>query len=65
MVGCYPSTPKKMAMTIGYFITGAALFAYGVHLSYVYVAPQRARIQARNDFVKEKLMKKYGKDTWP
>ena len=53
--------PKKLAMTVGYFIAGAALFAVGMHLSYVNVAPQQARIKTCNDFVKERLRKKYGK----
>ncbi|PON43308.1 bric-a-brac protein [Trema orientale] len=58
---CFPSTPKKMATTLGCFLTGAALFAYGLHLSYVNIAPQQARIKARNDFVRERLRKKYDK----
>ncbi|KAG2682480.1 hypothetical protein I3843_11G193900 [Carya illinoinensis] len=61
MVFCFPSTPKKLAMTVGCFVSGAALFLLGLHLSYVNVAPQQARIQARNDFVRERLRKKYGK----
>lgn len=58
---CFPSTPKKAATTIGCFLFGAALFAFGLHFSYVNVAPQQARIKARNDFVRERLRKKYGK----
>lgn len=61
MVVCYPSTPKKLVMTFGCFLAGASLFAVGVHLSYINVAPQQARTKARNDFVKERLRKKYGK----
>ncbi|MBA0625444.1 hypothetical protein Godav_010640, partial [Gossypium davidsonii] len=53
MVFCFPSTPKKLAMTVGCFIAGAGLFVVGTYLSYVNVAPQQARIKARNDFVKE------------
>ncbi|KAI9108620.1 hypothetical protein K1719_020504 [Acacia pycnantha] len=60
MALCFPSTPKKLAMSIGCFLSAAAMLAYGVHLSYVNVAPQQARIKARNDFVKEVLKKKYG-----
>ncbi|KAE8125433.1 hypothetical protein FH972_020240 [Carpinus fangiana] len=60
MVMCFPSTPKKLAMTVACFVSGAALFAIGVHLSYVNVAPQQARTKARNDFVKDRLRKKYG-----
>ncbi|KAF8017435.1 hypothetical protein BT93_H2570 [Corymbia citriodora subsp. variegata] len=60
---CYPSTPKKMAMTAGMFAAGAGLFAYGLHLWYVNVAPQRARIQARSEFVKQRFREKYGKET--
>ncbi|KAI5578122.1 hypothetical protein POPTR_008G011620v4 [Populus trichocarpa] len=59
---CFPSTPKKLAMTIGLFASGAALFALGLHKCYVNIAPQRARIEARNDFVRERLRKKYGKE---
>ena len=61
MVLCFPSTPKKLFMTVACFVSGAALFAAGVHLSYVNIAPQQARTKARNDFVKERLRKKYGK----
>ncbi|PKI50512.1 hypothetical protein CRG98_029117 [Punica granatum] len=60
MTLCYPSTPKKLAMTVGFFFAGAGLFGYGLHLWYVNAAPQRARIQARSEFVKEKLRRKYG-----
>ncbi|CAK7325123.1 unnamed protein product [Dovyalis caffra] len=59
---CFPSTPKKLGMTIGLFASGAALFAAGLHLSYVNIAPQQARIKARNDFVRDRLRKKYGKE---
>ncbi|KAJ6989131.1 hypothetical protein NC653_021880 [Populus alba x Populus x berolinensis] len=59
---CFPSTPKKLAMTIGLFASGAALFALGLHQCYVNNAPQRARVKARNDFVRERLRKKYGKE---
>ncbi|KAJ6908963.1 hypothetical protein NC652_020053 [Populus alba x Populus x berolinensis] len=59
---CFPSTPKKLAMTIGLFASGAALFALGLHQCYVNIAPQRARVKARNDFVRERLRKKYGKE---
>lgn len=61
MVTCYPSTPKKLLMTFGMFLGGASIFAAGVHLSYVNVAPQQARTKARNDFVKQRLKQKYGK----
>lgn len=61
MVSCYPSTPKKLAATIALFLGGAALFGFGLHLSYVNVAPQQARIKARNDFVRERLRKRQGK----
>lgn len=61
MVCCFPSTPKKLAMTLACFLGGASIFAIGVHLSYVNVAPQQARTKARNEFVKERLRKKYGK----
>ncbi|PON43310.1 hypothetical protein PanWU01x14_275080 [Parasponia andersonii] len=32
-----------MATTLGSFLTGVTLFAYGLHLSYVNIAPQQAR----------------------
>ncbi|KAK4794437.1 hypothetical protein SAY86_012431 [Trapa natans] len=57
---CYPSTPKKLAMSVGIFLGGAALFSYGLHLWYKNVAPQQARTKARSDFVRETLKKKYG-----
>ncbi|KAL2322741.1 hypothetical protein Fmac_027120 [Flemingia macrophylla] len=60
MVECFPSTPKKLAMTIACFLSGAAILAVGAHLSYVNVAPQRARTKARDKFVMETLEKKYG-----
>uniref|UniRef100_A0A2C9W6R2 Uncharacterized protein n=1 Tax=Manihot esculenta TaxID=3983 RepID=A0A2C9W6R2_MANES len=41
-------------MTVGCFMAGAALFAVNV-----YTAPQQARIKARNDFVKERLIRKH------
>lgn len=49
-------------MTIGLFASGAALFAIGLHQCYVNIAPQQARIKARNDFVRERLRKKSGKE---
>ncbi|CAF2150100.1 unnamed protein product, partial [Brassica rapa] len=58
---CYPSSPRKLAMTVAFFASGAALFAAGIHLSYLNVAPQQARTKARNDFVKERLRQKQGK----
>ena len=58
---CYPSSPRKLAMTMAFFASGAALFAVGIHLSYLNVAPQQARTKARNDFVKERLRQKQGK----
>ncbi|CAO2835692.1 unnamed protein product [Amaranthus hypochondriacus] len=57
---CYPSTPGKMAMTVGCFLGGITLFVVGVHYSYKNIAPQQARIKARNDFVREHLRKKHG-----
>ncbi|CAG7898642.1 unnamed protein product [Brassica rapa] len=58
---CYPSSPRKLTMTVAFFASGAALFAVGMHLSYLNVAPQQARTKARNDFVKERLRQKQGK----
>lgn len=60
MVSCYPSTPGKLAMNVGCFIFGGALFAVGAHLSYANVAPQQARTKARAEAIREKLRKKYG-----
>ncbi|OIW09484.1 hypothetical protein TanjilG_23767 [Lupinus angustifolius] len=60
MVVCFPSTPKKLAMTIACFLSGAAIIAVGVHLSYLNVEPQRARTLARDNFVRETLKKKHG-----
>ncbi|KAG7617446.1 hypothetical protein ISN45_At04g028100 [Arabidopsis thaliana x Arabidopsis arenosa] len=58
---CYPSSQRKLAMTVAFFASGAALFAIGIHFSYLNVAPQQARTKARNDFVKERLRQKQGK----
>nr|GLL22542.1 hypothetical protein DM860_011616 [Ipomoea trifida] len=61
MAFCSPSTPAKLAVTVVSFLGSVAMFAYGVHLSYVNIAPQQARTKARNDFVKDRIRKKYGK----
>lgn len=61
MVFCYPSSPSKLAATLTCFFGGASLFAFGIHHSYLNIAPQQARTKARNDFVKDRLRKKYGK----
>lgn len=61
MAFCSPSTPAKLAVTVACFLGSVAMFAYGVHLSYVNIAPQQARTKARNDFVKDRIKKKYGK----
>ncbi|XP_050913127.1 uncharacterized protein LOC127127893 [Lathyrus oleraceus] len=60
MVGCFPSTPKKLAMTIACSLSGAVVLAVGMHLSYVNVEPQRARTMARDKLVLDTLRKKYG-----
>ena len=36
---CFPSTPKKLLMTVAFLGSGAALFAAGVHLSCVNICP--------------------------
>jgi hypothetical protein len=53
----YPPTRNQIFLTAGCFITGAALFAVGVHLSFLNVAPQQDRVKARNEFVKSRLRK--------
>ncbi|KAL0014489.1 hypothetical protein SO802_001558 [Lithocarpus litseifolius] len=52
---------QEIVETVACFVSGAAFFAAGVHLSYVNIAPQQARTKARNDFAKERLRKKYRK----
>ncbi|XP_027338361.1 thermospermine synthase ACAULIS5-like [Abrus precatorius] len=47
-------------MTIACFLSGAAIFTVGGHLSYLNAAPQQARIKARKDLVLETLKRKYG-----
>ncbi|KAJ0593590.1 hypothetical protein HanRHA438_Chr00c01g0842421 [Helianthus annuus] len=64
MALCFPSTPQKLLMTVGLFLGGSSLFGVGLYLSYVHVAPQQARIQARNDYVRDRLKKKYGYDMY-
>ncbi|KAK6229803.1 hypothetical protein SCA6_018754 [Theobroma cacao] len=59
--GSFALDIKKLAITVGCFLAGAGLFAIGTHLSYVCIAPQQARTKARDEFVKERLRKKYGK----
>lgn len=54
--------PASFRGTILCFLSGAVLFGAGLHISYLNVAPQQARIKARNDFVRERLRKKYGRD---
>ncbi|KMZ64840.1 hypothetical protein ZOSMA_34G01200 [Zostera marina] len=56
----YPPTPKQMVTTALCFLTSAAIFSYGAHLSYANVAPQQARIKARSDLLREHLRRKYG-----
>ncbi|KAL8462356.1 hypothetical protein ACS0TY_032607 [Phlomoides rotata] len=60
MVVCFEATPKKIAALAALFVAGGSLFGFGLHMAYVNVAPQQARIKARNDFVRERLRKKYG-----
>ncbi|KMT12891.1 hypothetical protein BVRB_4g089800 [Beta vulgaris subsp. vulgaris] len=57
---CYPSTPGKLAVTMGMFVGGISLFVVGIHYSYKNVGPQQARTKARSDFVREYLRKKHG-----
>ncbi|XP_071727259.1 DNA mismatch repair protein MSH5-like [Rutidosis leptorrhynchoides] len=45
------STPKRFWTTVALFLGGSFLFGGGLYLSYVHVAPQQARINARNDYV--------------
>ncbi|KAL5725930.1 hypothetical protein ACHQM5_009014 [Ranunculus cassubicifolius] len=52
--------PKGHGWTIACFATGVCLFAVGAHLSFVNIAPQQARMQARKEFVKEFFKKKFG-----
>ncbi|KAL5213391.1 hypothetical protein ABZP36_024238 [Zizania latifolia] len=58
---CSPSTPRQLLSTVSLFAFGAGLLAYGVHLSYVHIEPQRARTLARDQFVRDYLRRKYDK----
>ncbi|KAI4340030.1 hypothetical protein MLD38_024906 [Melastoma candidum] len=60
IVTCFPSAPKKMAGTVGFFLARAATFWHCLHLWYVNIGPRQDRIRAQNEFVRESLMKKYG-----
>lgn len=60
MVVCFTATPKGLAALGSLFLAGGALFGYGLHLWHVNAAPQQARIKARNEFVRDRLRKKYG-----
>ncbi|CAN1130119.1 hypothetical protein LINPERPRIM_LOCUS13047 [Linum perenne] len=48
-------------MTAALFAGSAAIMSYAVHLSYLNVAPQRARTIARDEFVKERMRQRHGK----
>ncbi|XP_020274775.1 uncharacterized protein LOC109849364 [Asparagus officinalis] len=60
MLWHFPPTPKQLCATAGFFIAGVSLIAVGAHLSYVHVAPQQARAQARREFLREYFRKKFG-----
>lgn len=60
MVVCFEATPKKIAATAALFLAGSSLFGYGLYLSHVNVAPQQARLRARNEFIRERLRKRKG-----
>ncbi|XP_021892522.1 uncharacterized protein LOC110810610 [Carica papaya] len=53
----YPPTPKQLALSIGFFLTGASFFVAGAYLSLNNIAPQQARVKARSDYVKDRLRK--------
>ncbi|KAE8098609.1 hypothetical protein FH972_016655 [Carpinus fangiana] len=53
----YPPTPRQLAVTVCFFVTGASLFAVGVHLSFANIGPQQARAKARSDVIKDRLRK--------
>ncbi|KAG6538665.1 hypothetical protein ZIOFF_003793 [Zingiber officinale] len=53
---------KWMATTLGCFAGGTALFVAGAYFSYVNIEPQRARILARDQLLKDYLSA-YGNDT--
>lgn len=58
---CSPSTPRQLLSTVSLFAAGAGLLAYGAHLSYVHIEPQRARTLARDQFVRDYLRRKHDK----
>jgi hypothetical protein len=53
----YPPTPRQLVVTACFFVTGASLFAVGVHLSFANIGPQQARAKARSDVIKDRLRK--------
>ncbi|RWW31246.1 hypothetical protein GW17_00004136 [Ensete ventricosum] len=59
MVWNFPPTPKQLAATAGVFGLGVVLIAVGSNLSYANIAPQQARAEARRQFFKEYLRKKF------
>lgn len=59
MVWNFPPTPKQLAATAGVFGMGVVLIAVGSNLSYANIAPQQARAEARRQFLKEYLRKKF------
>ena len=58
---CSPSTYRQLLSTASLFALGAGLLAFGIHLSYVHIEPQRARTLARDQFVRDYLRKKHDK----
>ncbi|KDP36177.1 hypothetical protein JCGZ_08821 [Jatropha curcas] len=53
----YPPTRRQLAITVGFFIIGASMIAYGAHLSLVNIAPQQDRAKARSDYIKQRVRK--------
>ncbi|XP_057427984.1 uncharacterized protein LOC130721241 [Lotus japonicus] len=60
VVWSYPPTARQLAVTGGVFVIGASLLSVGAYLSYVNVAPQQARAQARREAFRNYIRKKFG-----
>ncbi|EFH61112.1 hypothetical protein ARALYDRAFT_897362 [Arabidopsis lyrata subsp. lyrata] len=53
----YPPTRRQLTVSVGFFAAGVSLFVAGAYLSLANIAPQQARVKARNDFVKDRIRK--------
>ncbi|KAI4352179.1 hypothetical protein L6164_006455 [Bauhinia variegata] len=56
----YPPTPRQLAVTGVFFVSGVSFFTAGAYLSFVNIAPQQERVKARKEAIKNSLRKLIG-----